>query len=343
MNAPAEPWGSLPQPTAKLLSVVIPLYNEAAVLPLLVPRLLAILQATHFRHEIVFVDDGSQDNSLLQLRHAVSEGLPLRIVVLSRNFGKEAALSAGLEHCRGDAVIVMDADLQDPPELIPDMLAAWEAGADVVTMKRRTREGDSWLKRSTAHLYYRLLNKLSNISIPADTGDFRLMSRQVVDAILQLPERNRYNKGLFAWVGFNTHVIEYDRAPRPAGHSKWNYLHLCNLALDGITSFSSAPLRLILLSGLLICLGSLAAGTWLLVEHWYLGTPVTLSTIGILLLGLFSGLQLSALGLVGDYVGKAYLETKQRPVFLIKHIIGAETTLLSAYQHDYEQPSHVLH
>ncbi|TGV09099.1 glycosyltransferase [Alcaligenaceae bacterium 429] len=324
-----------------MLSVVIPLYNEAAVLPLLIPRLLAILQTTGLRHEIVFVDDGSQDNSLTLLRQAVAQGLPLRIVVLSRNFGKEAAVSAGLEHCKGDAVIVMDADLQDPPELIPDMVLAWAAGADVVTMKRRTRQGDSWLKRSTAHLYYRLLNRMSSIRIPADTGDFRLMSRQVIDAILQLPERNRYNKGLFAWVGFNTHVIEYDRAPRPAGQSKWNYLHLCNLALDGITSFSSAPLRLILLSGLLIFIGSMITGVWLLVEHLYMGTPVTTLTLGILLLGMFSGLQLSALGLVGDYVGKAYLETKQRPVFLIKGVIGADTPLLSSYQQDYKHASHI--
>lgn len=341
MNAPAEPWRTLHTSSAKLLSVVIPLYNEAAVLPLLIPRLLAILQTTGLRHEIVFVDDGSQDYSLPLLRQAVAQGQPLRIVVLSRNFGKEAAVSAGLEHCRGDAVIVMDADLQDPPELIPEMVLAWAAGADVVTMKRRTRQGDSWLKRSTAHLYYRLLNRVSSISIPADTGDFRLMSRQVIDAILQLPERNRYNKGLFAWVGFTTHVIEYDRAPRPAGQSKWNYLHLCNLALDGITSFSSAPLRMILLCGLLICLGSLLTGVWLLAEHLYMGTPVSTLTLGILLLGLFSGLQLSALGLVGDYVGKAYLETKQRPVFLIKSVIGADTPLLSAYQHDYKHASHI--
>ena len=319
MNAPLQPAHSrrtrFDRPT---LSVVVPVYNERAVLPLCYLRLHEVLTPLQLGYELIFVDDGSRDGSSEYLAELACSAPSVRALRLSRNFGKEAALSAGIDAAQGAAIVVLDADLQDPPELIPQMLAAWRDGADVVCMRRRSRAGESWLKRASAHAYYRLLNRLSRVPIPADTGDFRLLSRRAVEALKRLPERNRYMKGLFAWIGMPTTVIDYDRAPRAAGHSKWNYGALLWLALEGITSFSVAPLRWATLLGLLAASCGTGFGIWIVIKTLLLGEAVPGYPSLIATMTFFGGIQLLTIGLLGEYIGKIYLETKQRPLYLIR-------------------------
>ncbi|QPT41240.1 glycosyltransferase family 2 protein [Oligella ureolytica] len=238
-------------------------YNEKPVIPLLLQRLQKVLTPLSLSYEILLVDDGSRDGSG-ELMHRLALTDPtLHVLCLSRNFGKEAALTAGLDHARGEAVIIMHADLQDPPELIPQMLVHWREGYDVVSMKRRRREGETRFKTWSAHCYYRMLNKISDVDIPTDTGDFRLMSRYAIEALKQLPERNRYMKGLFAWIGMKTKVVEYDRHARVAGKSKWAYFSLIALAFEGITSFSRSSLRIAMALGVFIALVGVLFGLWI--------------------------------------------------------------------------------
>ncbi len=242
--SPAQP-PTEPRAARQSLSVVVPVYNEEAVLPEFHRRLATALDALADRidAEIIYVNDGSSDVSMHLLAEFHSRDARVAVVDLSRNFGKEIALSAGLDHARGDAVVVIDADLQDPPELIPDMLRAWQAGNDVVVMRRPVRANESWLKKATARAFYRAMGRIGAIDIPADVGDFRLLSRRAVAALRRFPERSRYMKGLFSWIGFPTAEIVYDRDGRFAGESKWNYWRLWNFALEGITSFSVVPLK----------------------------------------------------------------------------------------------------
>lgn len=322
MNALTENWPlEFPRNTKVVLSIVIPLYNEHEVIALMYERLVAVLSSLGIRYEIVLVDDGSRDGTQHAIKRLASEHSTVTAVFLSRNFGKEAALTAGLEHAEGDAVIIMDADLQDPPELIPQMLSAWREGADVVCMRRRSREGETWLKRSSAHLFYRLLNAISDVDIPPDTGDFRLLSRKAVYALRQLNERNRYMKGLFAWIGLPTTFIEYDRKPRAAGITKWDYLGLINLAFEGITSFSVAPLRLAMGAGLLTALFGILFTLWIVVKALVLGDPVQGYPSLICMIAVLGGAQLLSIGLLGEYIGKTYYESKQRPVYLVRDVV----------------------
>src|SRR5690606_32153409 len=256
-----------------------------------------------------------------EIERLARKDLNITAVLLSRNFGKEAALTAGIQHAMGDAVVILDADLQDPPELIPDMLKAWKDGADVVCMRRRTRAGESWFKRYSAHRFYRLLNAISDVDIPADTGDFRLLSRKAVDALGQLNERNRYMKGLVAWIGLPTTVIEYDRMPRAAGVTKWDYLSLLNLAFQGITSFSTAPLRLAMAGGLFTALFGVLFTLWIVVKALVLGDPVQGYPSLVSMITILGGVQLLSIGLLGEYIGKTYYETKQRPVYLVRDVM----------------------
>ena len=304
-----------------LISVIIPIYNEQAVLPQLVQRLLPIMQYVAHPFELILVDDGSTDQSRAMLIQYAQQYASIKAVLLSRNFGKEAALTAGLHHCSGDAVIVLDADLQDPPELIPSMVKAWREGAEVVRMTRRSRAGESGFKRLSAYVYYRLLSYLSDIAIPADTGDFRLMSRRAVDALLQLPERQRYMKGLFAWVGFKTVELRYDRDARAAGETKWGTWKLFSLAFEGITSFSIKPLRLTTWLGLVVALTGLSYGAWIIAKTLFFGEMVAGYPSLISLISVLGGFQLVAIGLVGEYVGKNYIESKGRPVFLVEQVV----------------------
>lgn len=307
--------------SAITLSVVIPLYNERLMLPILYTRLREILDILDIVYEIVLIDDGSHDGSDDYIVELASHSNVVKAVTLSRNFGKEAALTCGLLQAEGEAVIVLDADLQDPPELIPQMLTAWRNGADVVSMKRRIREGETRSKRLGAYMFYRILNHISHINIPKDTGDFRLISRRVLDALNQLPERNRYMKGLFAWVGFPTKVIEYERAPRTVGNTKWDTWGLIGLAFEGITSFSVKPLRWMIGLGFLTALTGTLFGAWIVIKTLFLGDDVQGYPSMMTMMTFLGGVQLMSIGVVGEYVGKTYLESKQRPLFLIRDVV----------------------
>lgn len=305
-----------------LLTAVVPCHNEAAVLPLLHPRLSAALDRIDAEARILYVDDGSTDGTGDVILDLAAADPRVGAILLSRNFGKEAALTAGLDHAIGDAVVVLDADLQDPPELIPEFWARFLDGHDVVYGVRRSRAGESWLKRATAAAFYRTIGRLSRTPVPADTGDFRLMSRRALDALKSLRERHRFMKGLFGWVGFRQLGVPYDRAPRAAGHTKWNYWRLWNFALEGITSFSTAPLKVATYVGVLTALAAFAYGVWIVVKTLLWGDPVagypSLMTV-ILFLG---GIQLIALGLIGEYLGRLYEESKQRPLYLVERVVA---------------------
>lgn len=327
MNHVPKPWRlepGLSDPVA--LSIVVPIFNELAALPILYARLRSVLDPLEISYELVLVDDGSSDGSADYLLELATDSMVVNVVRLSRNFGKEAALTAGLEYACGDAVILLDADLQDPPELIPRMLAAFKGGADIVCMRRRSRAGESWTKRLSAHLFYRFLNRISRVEIPEDTGDFRLMSRRAITALLLLPERNRYMKGLFAWVGFPTQVIEYDRETRAAGTTKWNVLSLFGLAFEGITSFSVAPLRWATGLGVLAALIGLSFGLWIVVKTLVMGDPVQGYPSLLAMISFMGGIQLMSIGLVGEYVGKTYFESKQRPLYVIRDVVKNPTS-----------------
>ena len=305
---------------AVTLSVIVPVYNESLVIDRFHHRLTEVLDSLPLTSEIIYIDDGSTDNTWDKLQILPESHSEQVLIALSRNFGKEAAMSAGLDASRGEAVIIIDCDLQDPPELIPDMVTCWQNGFDVVNMRRRKRHGESWLKRRSAAIYYRLLNRLSDISIPENVGDFRLLSRKVVDHINTLPEKSRYMKGLFAWPGFRQTEIVFDRAPRLAGESKWPLFKLLNLAMEGITSFSIRPLKLATWSGALIALIAVGHGVFSLGINPYNHSP--LITV-MLFLG---GIQLIAVGLLGEYVGRIFIETKQRPVYLTMKTITRQST-----------------
>jgi len=303
-----------------LLSLVVPLFNERPVLPVFFERVLPVLAKLDLHWEVVLVDDGSDDGSAQYIRNVIDRTPGVRLVKLSRNFGKEAAMTAGMEHARGDAVIVLDADLQDPPEQIPAMVECWQSGAEVVLMQRRSRAGETVLKRWSAHFFYRLLNRTSRTNIPVDTGDFRLMSRKAVNALLELKERNRYMKGLFAWVGMPTRIIQYDREPRVAGETKWDYPGLVGLALEGLTSFSVSPLRWAILIGLIAASMGAVFGLWIVVKAIMLGDATSGYPSLVAIISFLGGIQLMSVGIVGEYVGKTYIESKQRPIYLTEEV-----------------------
>lgn len=304
-----------------LLSIVIPMKNEESCLDALFLRLERVLAPLELRVEYVCVNDGSTDNTLQCLKELQGRHPGLRIVDLSRNFGKEAALTAGLFHARGDCVIPLDADLQDPPELIPEMLAQWRQGYEVVDAVRSDRKSDSRFKRTSAELFYRCINRISEVPIPRNVGDFRLLDRKVVEALKTLPERTRFNKGLFAWVGFRRTEVTYSRPLREAGSSKWRLWSLWNLALEGITSFSSLPLRLWSYVG--GCLSAFAAlyALFIVFKTVILGVDVPGYASTMVVVLFFSGLQLFTLGIFGEYLSRLFIESKQRPIFVVRELI----------------------
>lgn len=314
-NAPAQASAA-----NALLSVVVPVHNEAQVLETFHQRLLAATADVGMQLELLYVDDGSNDDSLSRLL-ALREADPRVLVIeLSRRFGKEVAVSAGLDHARGAAVAVIDADLQDPPELLPEFLAAWREGYDVVYGQRLSRRGESWLKSRLASGFYRLLNRLSDVPIPRDAGDFRLLSRRAVDAVMTLRESHRYMAGLFSWVGFPSKAIPYHREARHAGRSKWSYLRLWRLALEGITSFSTVPLKLATFLGVLTASASLLYGLYFLLRTLFLGNPVPGYPSLIVVMLFLGGVQLTCLGIIGEYLGRIYGETKRRPLYFIRQL-----------------------
>src|SRR5689334_261197 len=309
-----------------LISVVVPVKNEeAAILPF-VERVSAVLDriTTNESWEILFVDDGSTDQTLAAIIGARMRETRVRALSLSRNFGKEAALSAGLDHARGRAVIPMDVDMQDPPEVLPEMVAKWLDGYEMVFGVRRCRASDSWAKRLSAGLYYRAHNMVSQDKIPENAGDFRLLDRKVVEVIRALPERNRFMKGLFAWAGFKQAAVEYDRVEREHGKTKFNYWKLWTLALDGITSASTVPLRIWSYVGAVVAMFALGYAGFIAVRTVAFGIKLpgyASIMVSVLFLG---GVQLISLGVLGEYVGRILTEAKQRPLYVVREAIGVE-------------------
>jgi polyisoprenyl-phosphate glycosyltransferase len=303
------------------ISVVVPVYNEEAVLAEFHRRLGAALDDTAASAEIIYVNDGSQDGSMARLAELHRTDPRVAVVDLSRNFGKEIAMTAGLDHADGDAVIVIDADLQDPPELIPQMISAWREGNDVVLMRRRSRAQESWFKKATARAFYRAIGRIGSIDIPEDVGDFRLLSRRAVLALRRFPERSRFMKGLFAWIGFPCREIEYDRDRRFAGDTKWNYWRLWNFALEGITSFSVTPLKLASYVGVMTSLVAFAYGGYFVVKTLIFGDVVRGFPTLIAVVLFLGGLQLMALGIIGEYLARMFIEVKQRPLYLVQQVL----------------------
>jgi glycosyltransferase involved in cell wall biosynthesis len=304
----------------KKIAIVIPAYNEEDNVEIAYKRLKEVLDSTNYDYELIFVDDGSKDNTLSKLLELYEKDKKVKVISLSRNFGKEIALSAGLDYVDADAVIPFDVDLQDPPEVIPKLIAKFEEGYDVVNAVRIKREGETFLKRFTSKAFYKIINILSDIEIPQDVGDFRLISRDALNAIKGIRERKRFMKGIFAWVGFKTTSVYYERAPRYAGKTKWNYFKLINLAIEGITSFSIAPLRLASLLGLFVSFVAFLYAMWIIIQKLVYGNPVKgypSIMVAILFLG---GVQLITIGIIGEYVGRIYEEVKQRPLYIVKKI-----------------------
>ncbi len=309
-----------PDRTRPALSVVVPAYNEEEVLPAFHARLAAALAPLGMEWEVVYVNDGSSDQTLARMLALRAEDPHVAVVNLSRNFGKEIALTAGLDHAQGrEAVVVIDADLQDPPELIPDLVAAWREGFDVVYAQRISREGETWLKRSTAHAFYRVMQRIGGkVQLPPDTGDFRLMSRRALDALLQLREQHRFMKGLFAWIGFPARAVRYERAPRAAGTTKWNYWRLWNLSLEGITSFTVGPLKVATYLGLATSGFAAIYLAQLLIRTILFGNPVAGYPSLMAVILFFGGVQLLTLGIIGEYLGRVFNETKRRPLYILE-------------------------
>lgn len=308
-----------------LLSIAVPCFNEQKGLQRFVEAVTPALETLGHPYEILFVDDGSTDDTLALLIALANANPHIKVIGLTRNFGKEAALTAALDFASGDAVIPMDADLQDPVELIPQMVAHWQAGADVVLAHRQSRPGDTPAKRWAARQFYRIISRLSAIPIPEDVGDFRLMDRKVVECVRQLPEKTRFMKGILAWPGFRTETLEYTRPSRQAGNSKWPLWKLFNYALDGIFSFSTAPLRIWTYLGASLSLLSLGYLLWVIGKTLLLGVEVPgyASILSVILF--FNGVILIGLGILGEYVGRVFIEVKGRPVYLVKTQVGFQT------------------
>ncbi len=308
----------LPSRGTPTLSVVIPVYDEEDVVGAFHERLAAVLDRLACPAEILYVDDGSRDGTMEILRKLRSRDARVGIVALSRNFGKEVALTAGLDHAAGDAVVVIDADLQDPPELIPELVAKWREGSDVIYARRTSRHGEGPLKRTTSWLFYRVLQRVSHVRIPEDTGDFRLLSRRAVEALGRLREQHRYMKGLYSWIGYDQAEVRYRRDPRHAGRTKWRYWALWNLALEGLTGFTTGPLKAATYLGLMTATVSLAYGAYIVLKTLRHGDPVAgypSLMAAVLFLG---GVQLISIGIIGEYLARMFDETKRRPLYLVK-------------------------
>ena len=304
------------------LSLIVPMYNEEATIASFLNRVTPIAESITSQYEIICVNDGSSDQTLALLRIEHTRNPNIKIVNLSRNFGKEAALSAGIDYSSGSAVIPLDADFQDPPELIPALIAKWRDGYDVVVAVRGDRRSDTFSKRITANLFYRVIGHLSDVPIPANAGDFRLMDRQVVEALKRLPERTRFMKGLFAWLGFKQATISYTRPPRAAGSSKWKGWQLWNFALEGIFSFTTLPLRIWTYIGLSTAVVALAYMFFILARTLLFGVDVPGYASIVVMILFFSGMHMIGLGIVGEYLGRVFIEVKQRPLFLVHNTIG---------------------
>jgi glycosyltransferase involved in cell wall biosynthesis len=313
----------------KKISILVPAYNEQAVLEKLFVRLGALADNNpKYTFEFLFVNDGSKDKTLAIIKEKAATDPRISYVNLSRNFGKEIGMIAGLDHVTGDATVIIDADLQDPPELIPEMISWWEQGYDDVYARRSTRLGESWLKKFTSKMFYKTLQSVTRIPIQKDTGDFRLLDKRAVEALKQIRESQRYTKGYFSWIGFKKKEVTYKRDPRAAGESKWNYFKLADLAIEGIVSFSTAPLRLATVLGSVVALATFIYLVFIVIRTILNGTDLAgyPSTMAVILF--LGGAQLLSIGIIGEYIGRIFNETKNRPLYLIEelHIGTTEKT-----------------
>ncbi len=301
-----------------VISIVCPCYNEQDTVTVFTNTIIPELVKTELSYELIFINDGSRDQTLNKLKGLQTQHANIRVINLARNFGKEAALTAGIDRSNGQVVVPIDVDLQDPPELIHDFISEWQQGYDVVVAKRSDRTSDSFAKKLSAEWFYKFHNKISHVKIPENVGDYRLMTRRVVEAIQQLPENQRFMKGIFSWVGFKTKIIEYKRDPRVAGETSFNGWKLWNFALEGITSFSTAPLRIWLYVGLLISLLAFVYGSAIVIKTLIFGidAPGYASLITIMLF--LGGVQLIGLGVMGEYIGRLFMESKRRPIYIIE-------------------------
>lgn len=305
-----------------LVSILVPMYNESAAVEPFFAAMDRALDRSLADFEFICVDDGCQDDTLEKLTRQTARDPRVKIVSFSRNFGKEAAMSSALDYASGDAVIPIDADLQEPPELINDMIRSWLAGHDVVHAKRASRAGDSMTKRRTAGLFYRIFNAVSDTPIPENVGDYRLMSRRVVEVVRNLPEKDRFMKGLFSWPGFKSATIEFDRQTRSEGLSKFSYWKLWNFAISGITSFSTMPIRVGTYLGLMISFASFVYAVFIIIKTLVLGVDVPGYSSLIVIILFLGGVQLVVIGLLGEYIGRIYKEVKGRPIYVVDRTIG---------------------
>ena len=303
----------------KTISILIPAYNEEPVLDKLFTRLANLANETKdYDFEFLFVNDGSKDQTLDFIKDYAATDSRVSYINLSRNFGKEIGMIAGLDHAVGDAVVIIDADLQDPPELIPEMIKLWEEGYDDVYAKRKTRDGESFFKKFTSKMYYKTLQSVTRIPIQEDTGDFRLLDRRVVEALKQFRESQRNTKAMFSWVGFHKKEILYDRDSRAAGETKWNYIKLVELAIDGITSFTTAPLRISTYAGIAVSGLTFIYMVYLVIRTIFFGVDLAGYPSMMAVILFLGGVQLLSLGIIGEYIGRIFNETKQRPLYLIE-------------------------
>ncbi|MBR2083396.1 MAG: glycosyltransferase family 2 protein [Muribaculaceae bacterium] len=307
----------------KKISVLIPCYNEEKTLPLLYPELVKLMEGLpDYEWEIMFVNDGSADNTLHILQQLRQQDKRVNYVDLSRNFGKEVAMLAGFDYVTGDCMVIVDADLQDPPALIPEMLKYWEEGYEDVYARRRTRGKESWLRKWLSIKFYKLLQRTSRFDVLQNVGDFRLLDRRCINALKRMRESERYTKGMFCWIGFNKKEVEFDRGDRVAGHSSWGYKQLFSLAIDGITSFTSAPLRISTFVGFVVSMLAFIYMIYVFIKALIWGDPVQGYPSMVILILFLGGIQLLSLGIIGEYIGRIYNETKNRPDYIVREFNG---------------------
>lgn len=311
----------------KKITILVPAYNEEEALPLLYERVSKIMNdMKDYEFELLFVNDGSKDNTLNEIKKLREQDKRVSYVDFSRNFGKEIGMIAGLDYATGDCVIIMDADLQDPPELIPQMVELWEQGYDDVYAQRKSRKGETWLKKFTSKMYYKVLQSLTRVPIQKDTGDFRLLDRRCVNALKKMRETSRCSKSMFSWIGYNKKAILYDRDPRVAGKTKWNYMKLIDLAIDGITAFTTSPLRISTFLSIPTFLALLIYFIYVIVKCCRLHIAIQAFQATILLILFFAGVQIVLIGIMGEYLGRIFNESKQRPLYLVNEYNGEKET-----------------
>lgn len=307
----------------KKITILIPAYNEEESLPLLYERVSKIMnEIKNYEFELLFINDGSKDNTLNEIKELRQKDDRVNYVDFSRNFGKETAMIAGLDYAKGDCVIIMDADLQDPPELIPEMITLWEQGYDDVYAKRKSRAGETWLKKFTSKMYYKVLQSLTRVEIQKDTGDFRLLDKRCVNALKKMREASRCSKSMFSWIGYNKKEILYNRDPRIAGETKWNYKKLMDLAIDGITAFTTSPLRISTLLSIPTFLVLFIYLIYTIIKANVVNEPIQAYQAIILLILFFAGVQIVLIGIMGEYLGRIFNESKNRPLYLVNEYNG---------------------